>query len=331
MKSTFFSIIMLVYNTKESYLRLALKSVLDQNYDNYEIIIIDDGSNKQTKDILEEYKNKCIIKHQENMGMPASRIEGLKIAKGDYVIFVDSDDYINVDTLNIYNNIICEYKSDVVMHDFVKFKNDISNVIGHAHYFKQGVVEKDEVIKELCLIHTNGTCGRAVKRELFKDMDKHINTSLAVGEDVQQSAYVLLNANSYYYTDKDIYYYRIVDEHREYNSIKNLNDANFLTPVYKLIFKDDKYLKYLDLFKMSAANSLVYNGFRMCLWIKDKKERYSLLDKLNELEISNIVNSIDKKIPFVSSFLYSLLNKKHYFLLKVFAHIYDLVYGMQKL
>lgn len=326
-----FSIIMLVYNTKEEYLRYAIDSVLNQSFSDYEFIIIDDGSNEVTKKILEDYKDKCIIKHQENMGMPGSRIEGLKIASGDYVIFVDSDDYINPDTLKIYDGIISECNVDVVLHDFVKFTGNIDSIIANPHYFSEGIQTKDEVLRQLCLMHTNGTCGRAVRRSLFEGMEQHIDRSFQVGEDVQQSAYVLLRANSFYYTDKKIYLYRIVYEHREYYGIERINDCNFMTPVFKMIFKDDSLNNLLPIFKASAQNSVVYNAFRICLFAENKDQKYSLLKQLAELEINDIIKSIKPKSSFVSETLYYLFAKKHYWQINILSRIYDKIYGMQRL
>lgn len=326
-----FSIIMLVYNTKEEYLRYAIESVLNQSFTDYEFIIIDDGSNDATKAILDDYKDRSIIKRQENIGMPGSRIEGLKLATGEYVIFVDSDDYINPDTLKIYDEIIAKYQVDVVLHDFVKFTGSIDNIIANPHYFSEGIQTKDEVLRQLCLMHTNGTCGRATKRSLFEGMEEHIDLSFQVGEDVQQSAYVLLRANSFYYTEEKIYLYRIVFEHREYYGIERINDCNFMTPVFNMVFKDDSLKHLLPIFKSSAQNSVVYNAFRICLFAESKKQKHALLKQLSELEINNIIQKIKPKSSFVSETLYFLFAKKHYLQIGILAKIYDKIYGMQKL
>ena len=328
-----FSIIMLVYNTPENYLKVAVDSILNQTNKNYELIIIDDGTKREeTLKTIEQYKDNAIIKHQENMGMPASRIEGLKIASGDYVIFVDSDDYLNPDTLNIYKNIIESHNSDIVMHDFVKFSGSFDNILAHSHYFNKGEVDKKEVIKQLCLLHTNGTCGRAVKRELFEGMEHNIDRRLAVGEDVQQSTHVILNANTFYYTDEKIYFYRIIQEHREYYGIDKIDDFNFLTPVYNQIFvKHSEYNKYLSVFKNSAMNSVVYNSFRICLFAENKEQKRELLNKLSSIEINTIIKSIREKGSFVSETLYFIFSHKLFLSLNILSKVYDSIYKMQKL
>lgn len=89
------SVIIPAYNV-EKYLNRCLDSLTEQNYKNLEIIIIDDGSSDRTGEICDVWKEKddrIIVIHQENAGLSAARNSGLKIAKGDYIAFVDSDDW----------------------------------------------------------------------------------------------------------------------------------------------------------------------------------------------------------------------------------------------
>ena len=90
------SVIITVYNVEE-YLRKCLDSVINQTYTNLEIICIDDGTQDNCGAILDEYAQKdsrIIVIHQENAGVAAARNQGLDIAKGEYIAFVDSDDWL---------------------------------------------------------------------------------------------------------------------------------------------------------------------------------------------------------------------------------------------
>lgn len=96
----FISIILPVYNVSQ-YLSYSLDSLAHQNYDNYELICIDDGSTDNSLDILRSYndiffkkKVSYIIVSQNNKGLSAARNKGLELAKGDYILFVDSDDWL---------------------------------------------------------------------------------------------------------------------------------------------------------------------------------------------------------------------------------------------
>ena len=95
-----FSIIITVYNV-EKYLKKCLESIKNQSYKDYEVIIVNDGSTDKSKDILDEYDYKVI--NQKNQGLSVARNNGVKKAKGDYLIFLDSDDYIEKDLLKEIN------------------------------------------------------------------------------------------------------------------------------------------------------------------------------------------------------------------------------------
>ena len=97
------SLIIPVYNT-EQFLRRCLDSVINQTYKNLEIILIDDGSTDNSGKICDEYvlkDNRIKVLHIENGGPSYARNKGLEIAKGDYIGFVDSDDYVDKDIFNL--------------------------------------------------------------------------------------------------------------------------------------------------------------------------------------------------------------------------------------
>ena len=116
------SIIIPVYNTEQT-LEKCVDSVLQSSLNNFEIILVNDGSTDNSANICESYKNsypeQVLVIHQKNQGLSAARNAGLGIAKGQYITFVDSDDYISKDLychlleqLNTHKNIdLLEYSS----------------------------------------------------------------------------------------------------------------------------------------------------------------------------------------------------------------------------
>ena len=126
MNKTLFSIIIPVYNTKISFLKDCFASVEKQSYTNYEVIIIDDGSNQETKNFLKNYESKYKIIHQPvNKGIVIGRKTGISMASGDYVIFLDSDDILNNKALEKLNNIITSSNPDVILFETPRFTNSI--------------------------------------------------------------------------------------------------------------------------------------------------------------------------------------------------------------
>lgn len=109
------SVIVPVYNV-ESYLPHCLNSILMQTYQNLEIILIDDGSEDKTGEICEEYSakdNRIIVVHKENGGVSAARNAGLDIASGDYISFVDGDDWLEPNMYEVLHRNAVEYDTEI--------------------------------------------------------------------------------------------------------------------------------------------------------------------------------------------------------------------------
>lgn len=103
-----YSIILPAYNSA-SFVEKAIQSILNQNYEYFELILIDDGSIDETLEIFEKYAlidKRVQVFHKENGGHTSARNYGLIRSKGDYIIFLDSDDWIDKSTLEICTHII---------------------------------------------------------------------------------------------------------------------------------------------------------------------------------------------------------------------------------
>ena len=111
-----FSIIVPVYNV-EKYIRKCIDSILKQTYKNFEVIIVNDGSTDKSMDIVNEYTDKRLkIINQENKGLSAARNRGAGLASGDYIVFIDSDDYIEPQLLNMIQ------KSTINSAEIIRFQ-----------------------------------------------------------------------------------------------------------------------------------------------------------------------------------------------------------------
>lgn len=130
------SIVIPVYNT-EKYLKRCLNSILHQSFQDFEVILIDDGSTDRSPLICDEYTkldNRIKAVHQINSGVSSARNLGLKIAIGEYIWFIDSDDYITVDSLRELSNILKNNNIDLIV-----FNTDINEFydskINNLDYF----------------------------------------------------------------------------------------------------------------------------------------------------------------------------------------------------
>ena len=142
------SVIMVIYNTPEQYLKKSIESIINQTKRNIEIILVNDGSNEYVKDVCTQYANKdkrIILINQKNQGESVARNIGIEKASGNYIIFVDSDDWIETDlcekvfkcTESINN------KADIIFFDcYVHFKN---KKIRNYFYNKEGFLNKEDL------------------------------------------------------------------------------------------------------------------------------------------------------------------------------------------
>ena len=115
-----FSLIIPAYNI-ENYIVKCITSILNQNYYNYEIIVVNDGSTDDTVKILENIKNNKIkIINKKNGGLSSARNEGLRHVTGDYIWFVDGDDYIEKNALEILYNTLKDEMFDIISLKYYK-------------------------------------------------------------------------------------------------------------------------------------------------------------------------------------------------------------------
>tara|TARA_Y100000034_G_scaffold103139_1_gene128459 strand:+ start:148 stop:807 length:660 start_codon:yes stop_codon:yes gene_type:complete len=144
------SIIIRIYND-EHYIRKAIQSALNQDFNNYEIIVINDGSTDSTQEIIDEFSDEKLIKiQQENKGMIESGYIGLKQARGEYVIFLDGDDEFLPNTIKeLHDNIGNEY---FAYSDYYEVKGENKKIVSLENIFNSlacGILFKKEVLNEI--------------------------------------------------------------------------------------------------------------------------------------------------------------------------------------
>ena len=165
------SIVIPVYNV-ESYISQCLDSIVNQSYRNLEIILIDDGSTDRSGEICDKYAAKdarIIVKHQKNGGAANAKNAALKIASGDYLAFVDSDDYVEPDAYDYMISILEEYDADVIQGSFrYIYKNKKEDYPATDKNMEYGTIEYLKKYTE------NWTCAllwdKLYKRSLFQDI-----------------------------------------------------------------------------------------------------------------------------------------------------------------
>lgn len=167
----FVSVIIPVYNV-EKYLEECMESILSQTIKNFEVILVDDGSQDNSGKICDKYAEKDVrvkVLHKSNGGQSSARNYGLDHATGDYILYVDSDDYLSSDYLEQMYNMILIEDYDMVIGNTVNFMDGIKIVIGNE--LKENNVEKftpEEAMESVYYQEKFDTnlCAKMVKRKI---------------------------------------------------------------------------------------------------------------------------------------------------------------------
>ena len=222
------SIIIPIYNV-EKYLSQCLDSVINQTYKNLEIICVNDASTDNSLQILEEYAKKDnrikIIENNKNLGLGMTRNEGLSKATGEYIHFLDSDDWLNNSYVyeNITKNIIKSKGPDIIYLKYRKIDNKTKE-IKNIEYTNNEFLEKS--INPISCTEVFENWDRYAWNKLLKK-DFLIFNNIKFNdypsmEDIEWAALVYLKSNSIYYMDEYIVDYRINRE----NSLVNKASKN---------------------------------------------------------------------------------------------------------
>lgn len=213
-----FSVLIPVYNV-EAYLQQCLDSVVNQTFDDYEIIIVDDGSTDLSAKICDEYKsrypNKINVLHKENQGLISARRTAINIANGEFCVFVDSDDFIENNLLETVNTYLKKDKEiDMVIYSFFYY-SDKEKKNAERYFAKDSTIWVDKTKNYLyeLLITTTAVDAlwiKAIKTEyLQKDPIKYSEYyNKNMSEDTLQSIYPFGYAKKIIYADVPLYNYR---------------------------------------------------------------------------------------------------------------------------
>lgn len=179
----FFSIIIPLYN-KENYIESTLKSVLNQSYENFEIIVVNDGSTDNSLQFVKNFENKKIkIVNQQNKGVSTARNNGIKSAKGNYIALLDADDYWYPNHLQSFVDSILKFKNESIFCNNYEIETVKNNIKPASFYFQQNI-DNIFVIKnyfkaslQSSIAWTSSMC---IKKEVFKSnfwFDEQIKSS----------------------------------------------------------------------------------------------------------------------------------------------------------
>ena len=252
------SVIVSVYNTKK-YLRDCIESILAQTYKNFELILVDDGSTDGSSEICDEYtqlfSNVTVI-HKVNGGTVSARKAGLEKALGEYVSFIDSDDWIDDAMYEQMMDKILETNSDVVMCD-IQFEDVVFEI--QPNYIKEGFLDKKALCEQVyprmmfdyeycCPCVNPSMCNKIFRREIIRDIIKNVNEAVTYGEDALCTFPAIFKSENAYVMHKCFYHYR-----RNGDSVSNRYDESIFN---RVVLLEEEFRKQFEEYRFEGESQL---------------------------------------------------------------------------
>lgn len=289
------SVIVAVYNT-EKYLDRCIESLLNQTYKNMELVIVEDCSTDSSRKLLKKYKGNKNIKvfyNRENRGLSYSRNYGLKKSTGDFIGYIDSDDYVEPDYYEKLMSSIKDNKSDIAICD-IKLVDEQTNKIQRCKCYANDF----DVYSVVNNSFAASACNKLFKR---KNIEKYPFAEGKVNEDIAVVIPTVIQAKKISYADTCYFYVQ------RGGSIQNSKFSDKRFDVFdgvKTTLERIKNEQDYEFYK----NAIVYNQLILLLMFAIPKERnfikrYKFLKKFNEL-------SKDYKITKNTNYLEYLENSK---------------------
>lgn len=255
-----FSVLIPVYNV-EKYLNECLRSITEQEFTDYEIILIDDGSTDTSGEICDAYKKNYAnirVIHQENHGPLYTRRVGFKAAVGEYCIAIDSDDFVGENFFSTLNKAITACNPDMLIINAVKYYDGKTYrhkapMYSDDKYFEGS--EKKALYKKLLNREMSNTLWtKVVKRSIVDvDFDYSSYQGVSMGEDLLQSLPLLTNAASVFYIKEPLYYYR--------TNLESLTQKYKIETYASLVQVNKKLDEYVMMWNVSNGEVMASNRF----------------------------------------------------------------------
>ena len=292
------SIIVPIYNA-EKYLNRCLDSLNEQLINGLEIILVNDGSSDKSSEIINNYVFKTAIKkviHKDNGGITSALREGIKISQGDYIGFVDADDYVSPEMFYDLSNLAEQHKTDIVMCNHFH-QTDKGEFIERRLLIKPGLYVGADYIKIYDILCPKlnseyispSRVNKIVRRDIVLKSISLLNNSINSGEDNFCTTLWFIDSSSLFLTDKSYYYYCYNNASTSYTY-----KGNILNQYLVLIKKLNQYNEIEHKIKKADILNL-YNfyGFLWCIYVfnsnmnwRNKCKEINRLSKTKEFRMA---------------------------------------------
>ena len=291
------SIVLPVYNV-EKYLARCLDSILNQTFENFEVICVNDGSPDNSLEILEKYKkidNRIKIISQENKGLSGARNTGIKHSNGEYIAFIDSDDVIHPQYLEVLASFIGD--SDVIASAHIENISEVpkiskinTNKVKVSFYNN---IRSEYINKKLYKKTLSVVWNKLYKKDIFENLN--FKEGISPGEDDIFTFEMMMKINSLKIVDSKLYYYMTnpssimrADDDNKIKKIK-LSASTYAAVINNYINKHDTELSVKEIKKLNQKMQSIL--FKAYLKKEQSSENVkSAIKELNNFDFFNYKN-----------------------------------------
>lgn len=276
------TVVLPIYNV-EKYLECCIKSVLKQTYKNIEIILVDDGSLDNCAQICDEYEKKddrVKVIHKKNGGLSDARNEGIRNAKGKYICFIDSDDFIKENYIEVLYNLIKKYNANMAVGNFIRVQDSnlpkiTKEEITENVYTGKEMIEN--IYNKALYVQATVAWNKLYDIQLFKDIQFPYGKQ---HEDEFTTYQLYYNCAKVVMTSEILYYYRYVPTSIMNQSfkIKRLDGIEALEERLKFfIDKKEEKLYNLTLIQYESMLMIHYMNCKRLLKNSEKEQQELLI------------------------------------------------------
>lgn len=219
MNTPLVSIIIPIYNS-EAFLDKCIQSAINQTYKNIEIVLVNDGSIDSSGEICDNYSStdsRIRVLHKNNRGLVSSRKEGLKLSTGSYILYIDGDDWIELNLIETYINQVLTYNADIVISSHIVDLEGREDILMNS--IPSGVYTKSDLLSAVYpkMLHTGKfsqfgifsySWGKLYKREVLLENQLKVDENITIGEDALCLYPTLLDASVIVILEQPGYHYR---------------------------------------------------------------------------------------------------------------------------
>lgn len=315
------SVLVAVYNT-DKYLSRCLDSIVNQTYNNIEIIVVNDGSLDNSLEIIKDYKRKdkrIELIDKDNGGLASTRNAGIRAAKGDFLLFVDSDDFLELNAIEVALNSIEKYKVEMCVFEFsIEGKQKEANIENYEILDNHNLMEylfKDEKI-------TSHSWRKLYPKKVFNNSS--FNEEFVVVQDMASDHYFLRNINKAVLISDCLYVYNDENPVNLSNSnAKKINSSLYRAKalIDRLIFADKYYKDLSELIIPQLALFLLSSYAKLKKFDKNNTNDLMFIKNYLKKEEERFINS--SSLSFVYKIIIKAIVNDNFFITNVACFYYN--------